>query len=182
MSNILTAGPSVFQARVATAGSSASLTALGSTSPHRLASGRFEVVSCFSLQVQPGEKNTTFCVQHSDVRQRRSLGPSENNRPGAGMREDADEQHLRASTQCSVSSSDNRRLLHQQNLQPVPDGTRSYAMVPGSRITSRVPSSEIQVLPTTFCAVFAISDGTRWYPTVPERALDHFADVFGKAN
>ena len=65
---------------------------------------------------------------------------------------------------------------HQQNLQPVPDGTRSYAMVPGSRITSRVPSSEIQVFPTIFCAVFVVSDGTRWYPTVPERALDHFAD------
>ena len=50
-------------------------------------------------------------------------------------------------------------------------------MVPGSRITSRVPSSEIQVFSTIFCAVFAVSDGTRWYPTVPERALDHFADV-----
>src|SRR6201992_2683288 len=66
---------------------------------------------------------------------------------------------------------------HQQNLQPVPDGTRSYAMVPGSRITSRVPSYEIQVFPTIFCAVFAVSDGTRWYPTVPERGLDHFADA-----
>ena len=57
-----------------------------------------------------------------------------------------------------------------------PAGTRWYAMVPGSRITSRVPSSEIQVFPTIFCAVFAVSDGTRWYATVSERALDHFAD------
>ena len=71
---------------------------------------------------------------------------------------------------------------HQQNLQLVPDGTRSYAMVPGSRITSRVPSSEIQVFPTILCAVFAVSDGTRWYPTVPERALDHFADAGQRAN
>ena len=68
--------------------------------------------------------------------------------------------------------------LHQQNLQPVPDGTRSYAMVPGSRITSRVPSSEIQVFPTIFRAVFVVSNGTQWYPTVPERALDHFADAW----
>ena len=59
----------------------------------------------------------------------------------------------------------------------VPDGTRSYAMVPGSRITSRVPSSEIQAFLTIFCAVFVVSDGTRRYATVPERALDHFADV-----
>ena len=129
MSNILTAGPSVLQTRVAAAGSSASLTALGITSPHRLASGRFEVVSCFYLQVQPGEKNTTFCVQHRDVRQRRSLGPSENNRPGAGMREDADEQHLRASTrvQCHQAITGVSSISKISSRYPtVPDGTRSY--------------------------------------------------------
>ena len=66
----------------------------------------------------------------------------------------------------------------------VPDGTRSYAMVPGSRITSRVPSSEFKFSPLlvhilcSFCCkrwYAMIRDGTRWYPTVPERALDHFA-------
>ena len=169
MSNILTAGPSVLQTRVAAAGSSASLTALGITSPHRLASGRFEVVSCFSLQVQPGEKNTTFCVQHRDVRQRRSLGPSENNRPGAGMREDADEQHLRASTQCSVSSSDNRRLLHQQNLQPVPDGTRWYTKLYTRWYPARVSHLGYLHLKFKFSPYILRSlCGKRWYPVVPD--------------
>ena len=63
--------------------------------------------------------------------------------------------------------------LHQQNRRQVPDGTRC-AKVPGSRITSRQPSSQIWVFSTIFCAVFVVRDGPRasvW------QALVRFADV-----
>jgi hypothetical protein len=47
-------------------------------------------------------------------------------------------------------------------------------MVPGSRITSRVPSSEIRA----FCTVFSLQFWRLMcYAMVPEQALDGFADV-----
>ena len=64
--------------------------------------------------------------------------------------------------------------LHQQSRRQVPHGTWWYAKVPGSRITSRQPSSQIWVFTTIFCAVFVVRDGTRvsvW------QALVRFADA-----
>jgi len=60
-------------------------------------------------------------------------------------------------------------IQHQQNLRPVPDGTRWYAVVRGGTrdrlLLFRVPSSRSQTL-----LFLVLTSGTRWYAMVREGA------------
>src|SRR6201992_562893 len=56
------------------------------------------------------------------------------------------------------------KIVHQY--PTVPGGTRRYAVVPGSRIIFRVPSSEIRPFSWWMWSA-VVRGGTRWYAKIP---------------